>query len=1370
MFPSFRRKAAAAWAILVLGFFFTGQAQPWMSSFENNPNPNFFQVQQDFNSYWQGKPIERGKGFKPFKRWEWFWEPRVNADGTFPDRDIAQREWQKWLDTHGGEQRRSPSTWTTLGPNSSAGGYSGIGRINCIAFHPSDSNTYWIGAPGGGLWKTTDGGTSWTNSTDNLPVIGVTGIVVEPTNPNIIYIATGDGNAGDTYSVGVLKSTDGGTTWASTGLAWLTSQNRLIRKLQRSNNSPNVLVAATSVGMYRTADAGATWTLMFPGNFYDVEAKPGDPQVYHAATSNNIYRSTDGGLTWALQKQVPGSGRIALGVSPADPNVVIALCGNGSNGGCFAVFGSADGGQTYTPRSGDSPNLLGWSETGNDVGGQAWYDLCIAVDPTDADVIYTGGVNTWKSTDGGLTWSLNTHWYDIPGFATAHADKHALEFQPGTNKLFQGNDGGIYSTSNGGTTWADLSNGITISQVYKVATAQTSAALIAGLQDNGTKLRNAGGTWIDQIGGDGMDCAINPTNANVLFGELYFGGIHRSTDGGANWVDIHANIPGQPQGNWVTPFILDPITPTTIYAGFNQLWKSTDQGDSWAAITPPGLIGGSRLSVVAAAPSNPANLVISNGQEIWRSTDGGTTWSNIPVGGTAGRITDVEFHPTDPSTFWMTRSNYVAGQKVFKTTDGGATWANVSGTLPNLPVNCIIYQPGSSDGLYIGMDVGVFYTDSNLSDWETYNQGLPSITVTDLEIRTSTSKLRASTYGRGIWESDLFVADPLFVNINPPTLTAPATAGSALFSISSNTSWTLSSSEPTWTITGNAGSSGNDVFNVNYTANTSASPRAVTITATASNGTTSIAVITQTGALQAGCVNDQEPDNNTIGTAPLLTLNRDKSTMLGSPTDVDIYKINITNDLAALSLTLDNLPEDYDLELLDEFGDIIAASGAGSTTPEFIGKTLATGTYYARVYSFFGAFSPNQCYTLRAVSQNPVLTIGPANQTIQSHYGSAFIQITSNAEWTAYSDDYWVTLAASDGFGSTTLEGFFEENFDGATRTATIHVDGGGFSRILKIKQTTSTACTDGNEPENDTIPTAPAITVGTEKRSQLTSATDADIWKFTITGLKPVPVLANLSALPEDYDLFILDANGTEIASSKEGSLVPETILTTLAPGTYYARVVGFNGAFSPDNCYALSIKKLAPTLAIAPGTWTVRHLGGVIDYAVTSNVSWTATESYDWLTSVTSTGNGTGSYSVNFLTNPTGTKRTANLTLSGGGLTRNFKLVQLDDPALNPFNGNDDDQALAEPILAEDRGEGPDANGIELFPNPTSGLVTLLLPDDLPTEVALVDATGRQILRASGSAGIDMNLSDLPNGVYWLKIQHAGASLVKSLVLLRD
>ncbi|MFN4255840.1 MAG: WD40/YVTN/BNR-like repeat-containing protein, partial [Saprospiraceae bacterium] len=239
----------------------TLSAQPWMSSLHENEKPNFFQIQQDFREYWKDKDYkEKGKGFKPFKRWEWFWESRVNEDGTFPDRAVILNGMAEYNQLAQQTQGRGAAVanWTSLGPNSSTGGYAGIGRINCIAFHPSDANTFWVGSPGGGLWKTTNGGTSWTTNTGNLPVLGVSGIVVLPSNPNIMYIATGDGDAWDTYSVGVMKSTDGGNTWQTTGLDWTASYNKVIRKLLMDPNDENHLIAATSNGLYRTTNAGVS--------------------------------------------------------------------------------------------------------------------------------------------------------------------------------------------------------------------------------------------------------------------------------------------------------------------------------------------------------------------------------------------------------------------------------------------------------------------------------------------------------------------------------------------------------------------------------------------------------------------------------------------------------------------------------------------------------------------------------------------------------------------------------------------------------------------------------------------------------------------------------------------------------------------------------------------------------------------------------------------------------------------------------------------------------------------------------------------------------------------------------------------------------
>jgi hypothetical protein len=221
-------------------------AQPWMESISTNPNPTFFDIQQAFNQYWTGKTIKKGKGYKAFKRWEWYWERRINPDGTFPDAALAMKGLNEAKQMSGTANKgNSLPSWSTMGPNSTPGGYAGLGRVNAIAFHPSNNNIFWIGAPAGGLWKTIDGGVNWTTNTDNLALLGVSGIAITPSNPNIMYVATGDGDAGDTHSIGVLKSTDGGVTWNTTGLTFGVSSGILIRRLVMDPNDETQLFLIT---------------------------------------------------------------------------------------------------------------------------------------------------------------------------------------------------------------------------------------------------------------------------------------------------------------------------------------------------------------------------------------------------------------------------------------------------------------------------------------------------------------------------------------------------------------------------------------------------------------------------------------------------------------------------------------------------------------------------------------------------------------------------------------------------------------------------------------------------------------------------------------------------------------------------------------------------------------------------------------------------------------------------------------------------------------------------------------------------------------------------------------------------------------------
>lgn len=750
-------------------------AQPWAALMEKGDKTSFESAKTQFEDYWTGRTPEKGKGFKPFLRWQYFWQDRTMPDGSLAKAGTNEEEYKKYKRTHNLLEEPTVTsslltpigTWTNLGPNSSTGGYAGIGRINCIAFDPTNASVIYVGSAGGGVWKTTNGGTSWTPLTDLAANTGTSSILVDPASPNTIYLATGDGDARDSPSLGVLKSTDGGATWATTGLNWLSSDLRYIRKLVK--NPAGRIIAATSIGIWYTDDAGTTWTQSptATGSFYDAEFQPGSTGTFYATavsgTTAQIFRSTDNGTTWALIHSLASSNRCAIAVSAANANFVAAVYSKSSDSGFNGFYSSINGGTTWTVKA-TTPNLLGWNATGNDAGGQGWYDLALAVDPTNANTIYLGGVNTWKSTNGGTNWTINTMWTTSGAVPVVHADKHALEFQNNTT-LFQGNDGGIYKSTNGGTSWADLSNGMAISQLYRLGGAQTSAVVIGGLQDNGTKLRSATGTWSDKIGGDGMDCAINPSNANYMYGELYYGDIYRSSNAGVTWSSIKPSraVAGTETGGWVTPFALAPSTPATLYLGYKNLYKSTNNGTKWTKLNTGQT---SNIRFVAVAPTS-ANTVyfsvdadLATGNRLFKTTTGAAPFTTLTNPTNVGRIAWITIDNTNANNIWVTVTGYNAGLKVFKSTNGGTSWTNISGTLPNMPANCITYSNGSNGGLYLGMDVGVYYRDNTMSDWILFNAGLPNVEISDLEIQYSLGKVRAATFGRGVWESDLYGTTP----------------------------------------------------------------------------------------------------------------------------------------------------------------------------------------------------------------------------------------------------------------------------------------------------------------------------------------------------------------------------------------------------------------------------------------------------------------------------------------------------------------------------------------------------------------------------------------------------------------------------------
>ena len=766
-----------AFVMLCLSVNFVNGQSDWSKDMFN-PKVNFYQTQEKFNTYWEGNDIPKGKGWKQFKRWEAFMEPRVESDGSFPS-NALYKQYQK----HKNQPRSSSSpqaNWMPYGPTlvplQSSGTKRGIGRLNIVEFDPQNPDVLWVGAPAGGLWKSIDAGLNWSSNTDLLPNLGVSDIAIDPTNSNIMFIATGDRDAGDTYSYGVMKSIDGGNSWDSTGLSFYYTQSyRGNRVLINPNNTNQILVSvrrASGTGeVYRSTDGGDNFNLQLQKNLVSMEFKPDDPNVVYGGSQiggpSGIFKSTDNGQSWTqLTNGLPTSGveRCHIAVTPANPSVVYALfCG--SDEGFYGIYKSVDEGASWTVQadSSNAPNLLGWSTDGTDSGGQGWYDLALTVSPTDENLLIVGGVNSWKSTDGGQNWNISSHWYGGGGTEYKHADVHYLRYNSANNRLYSANDGGLYFSDNDGLNWTDISDGLQITQFYRSGLSQTDPELIiAGAQDNGTFLMDGINSWTSVRGGDGMECAIDPNNPDVMYSTVYYGALSKSTNGGGNFNDI---APAN-DGAWVTPFVLDPSNSNRIIAGYTEVWESLDGGDNWSTLTN-GQAGG-EIDAIAVSKSDGNVIYFSEYNELYLTTDNGANWSLISNGLPNRSISYISIDPLNPEKAWISYSGYGNGQKVYQTNDFGSNWTNISAGLPNLPANCVIINHNNPllEELYVGTDLGVFYRDSSMTLWETFNQGMPNVIVNELEIQYQSSLLIATTYGRGIWKTDLPISEEPTASFN----------------------------------------------------------------------------------------------------------------------------------------------------------------------------------------------------------------------------------------------------------------------------------------------------------------------------------------------------------------------------------------------------------------------------------------------------------------------------------------------------------------------------------------------------------------------------------------------------------------------------
>jgi photosystem II stability/assembly factor-like uncharacterized protein len=737
-----------------------------MRDMEHN---NFFSIQKEFNNYFNGRDQGRGSGFNQFKRWEFIAEPRFYPSGNmfnYKARNLA--EYQQYLDNFNLSNlpvNYDPGSWISMGPSNhvlGSGWNGGIGRVNCVEFHPTNPNIYYVGTPAGGLWRNTSG--VWVPLTDGISSLGVSGIAIEPDNADHIYIMTGDCDAGNTFSIGVLETWDGGQTWQPTGLSWVTTNFNNGFKLLMNPDNHLILLAATSNGIYKTINGGATWVQVKTGFFMDMEFKPGAPSTVYATTASSFYKSTDTGNTWTLINSglpVNQSNRIGLAVAPSNSTYVYLLFGRRNlNATQFPYVGcylSTNSGTTFTLKS-NTPNLFGYTTNGSDTADQCTYDLALTVSPILQSNIYFGGINCWRSVNSGLTWTHSSFWYEgTAGEQYTHADIHCLAFNPLNNYLYCCSDGGIYRSTDFGATWSDQSSGLEITQFYRIGMTPSNMNLVVGgTQDNGCNtLDYASGIYRHDRGADGFRCMIDYNNSAIRYATTYEKN-YRSTNSGISYTNITPGVVTPNNNIWNTALIMHPTTPSTLYMGHTDIWKSTNSGLSWTSMGTGNVTG--KFFQIAHGVNNSNRIFGITNTRVYVTLNNGGIWTNVtgtlPVA--TASLSYICVDPADATHIWVTFSGYVAGQKVFYSGNSGTTWTNISGSLPNIAANCINYETGSNGGIYVGTDVGIFYRDNTMTDWVPFFNGLPYTIVFEMEINTANNMIIASTYGRGIWRSPLY--------------------------------------------------------------------------------------------------------------------------------------------------------------------------------------------------------------------------------------------------------------------------------------------------------------------------------------------------------------------------------------------------------------------------------------------------------------------------------------------------------------------------------------------------------------------------------------------------------------------------------------
>lgn len=710
---------------------------------------------------------------------EWFYNQRAYPDNYINKVAIAEAEQQ--LKSLKQQNRTSGGSWVLAGPLNTGG------RITDIAIDPNNDNTFYAAAATGGIFKTTDRGTNFTPIFDQQTKLSIGDLAIAPSDANILYAGTGEANAsvntGAFFGDGIYKTTDAGATWQHTGL----EESQHIGRIVVDPTDPDrVFVAAAGAlygynperGIYRTTDGGTNWERVLhitdSTAAIDIVMNPQNTDILLASmwertrkpwirdyggVTSAIHRSTDGGDTWAelgaangLPAPSEDRGRIGLAISASNPDVVYARYTTNQITNVFdGLYRSDDGGVNWT--------LVTLEEIDFIDSSFGWYFGNLRVNPQDPDQVYVLGQTLYRTNNAGDSWQ------QINGM---HVDHHAMEFSSQNNDVIvAGNDGGLYISENGGNSWTKFRN-LPITQFYNIEVDELDPdGRYGGTQDNNTIRTTTAGLedWEAIWGGDGFQVNVDPVDNNYIYVESQFGNLGRSTNGGVSFNSAMDGIDGSDRNNWNTPVEMSRFDPSIVYYGTQRLYRST-RAEFWQPISPD-LTNGQHPSgslsygtLTAIAPSYLNDQVVYTGSDdgkVHVTFDGGQSWEDISDGLPNRYITQVAISPSDDLTAYVTLSGYHVQDydpHIFKTTDGGQSWTSIAGNLPDIPVNDVTMDTQQTT-LMVATDLYVWYSQNDGQSWELLGDDLPNILTRDIRYHQPTNTLYAGTYGRSMYSYDM---------------------------------------------------------------------------------------------------------------------------------------------------------------------------------------------------------------------------------------------------------------------------------------------------------------------------------------------------------------------------------------------------------------------------------------------------------------------------------------------------------------------------------------------------------------------------------------------------------------------------------------